>query len=808
MSNRAEIFEESQIDIKSFLKRIGKKWYLFLISLPLCIAGALGYIYITEPIFRVSASLLIHDNENDRSLGKSEHIDGELTLFKGKSNLQNEIELIRSHSMIKESLLDLDMDVSYHIQGQFKSKERYKDIPYAIDIDREEFQITGVPIYIKILSDREYQISIQEEDYSLHKGSDGSTKNVISSPVNYLGTCEFGAVCSSEYFTFRTYYLDSMQVALEEDEVMYFKIHNLNNLANGMRGKLEISTADEDATIININSEGTIVNKEIDFINHLCEVYIDKKLQEKNQFASGTIDFIERQLASVSDSLKDAETQITIFSESASTLDLESTAATAQAELRQLESKQADIQLRQKYYNNLLQQLNVNTNINTIPAPSAMGINDRILNELILELKQLNQQKVELAYRTNSSNPEVELLNQKIRAAQRSLIENVKSFTQSSEIEAKDLANRVARLRFQVKQLPKSKRLRDQIQRKFTLNEDLYNYLLQKRAEAGIAKAANTADSEVIDPARQVGKGPISPNKGLIMALALMLGLTIPILLIPLSDLFNDKIRSQEMIESKTNTPVIASIARGDVNSSSGLINYTAINSQDVESFRYLRISLDFLAVDQKSKVVGVTSTVPGEGKTFTALNVGSIIASSGQRTVVIGADIRKPRLHKRSEVSNEIGLSTFLANKASLSDIVKTTRLETLDIIPSGPIPPNPLILLESSRMADLVSTLRETYEYIIIDTPPVGFASDYLILSKFMDITLYIIRHGYSKIEFLKEIKNLKQKGNLRNFYVVLNDVKSIRSKYGSYTYGEKASNNGLYRKNNLAKRKSKLK
>ena len=277
----------------------------------------------------------------------------------------------------------------------------------------------------------------------------------------------------------------------------------------------------------------------------------------------------------------------------------------------------------------------------------------------------------------------------------------------------------------------------------------------------------------------------LTPNKMIILFGALVLGLGLPIVMVVAGDLFNDKVLNSDQINDKSSAPILGNIVRGQTESERGLITYDNLTSPVSESFRFLKVNLQFLAVDKTKKVIGLTSTVPGEGKTFCALNLASILAISGKRTLIIGADIRKPKLFERSRITNEVGLSSYLINQAMLDEIIQNSDLENLDIVPSGPVPPNPAELIDSPKLSEMFEILKGTYEYIVVDTPPVGLVSDFLILSKYMDINLYVVRQGYSKIEFLSEIDKVRTKGNLNNLYVLFNDVKMTSAKYTRYGY-----------------------
>ncbi|MEM9935507.1 MAG: polysaccharide biosynthesis tyrosine autokinase, partial [Bacteroidota bacterium] len=454
-------------------------------------------------------------------------------------------------------------------------------------------------------------------------------------------------------------------------------------------------------------------------------------------------------------------------------------------QLRNLQVEKDRYSLNNRYYTTVLNQLENNTNPNSIPAPGAMGITDDAMSSLIINLKQLNQQKVERSITSGSGGIELTILDSKIENAQRDLTEYVRSYLNTTRIQISDINARISRVKREVRKLPVDIQLSENINRKKIINENLVSYLMQKQAEAEIARAANSPDSKMLDEPRQIGDGPVAPKKVLILLAAMVLGLGLPIIMVVAGDLFNDKVLNSDQITDKSSAPILGNIVRGQTESERGLITYDNLTSPVSESFRFLKVNLQFLAVDKTKKVIGLTSTVPGEGKTFCALNLASILAISGKRTLIIGADIRKPKLFERSRITNEVGLSSYLINQAMLDEIIQNSDLENLDIVPSGPVPPNPAELIDSPKLSEMFEILKGTYEYIVVDTPPVGLVSDFLILSKYMDINLYVVRQGYSKIEFLSEIDKVRAKGKLNNLYVLFNDVKMTSAKYTRYGY-----------------------
>jgi capsular exopolysaccharide synthesis family protein len=334
----------------------------------------------------------------------------------------------------------------------------------------------------------------------------------------------------------------------------------------------------------------------------------------------------------------------------------------------------------------------------------------------------------------------------------------------------------------QIKRLPSAERKLITIQRNYRFSENLYNFLTQKRAEAGITKASASSDILVINPAMQQG-GVISPNTKRNYLVAFILGIGVPFLLFFLIEYFNNKVQAKEDIEGIVNIPISGLI--GHNNSDNNLIVKSNPKSAVAESFRTLRSNLHFFANKQDKKVFMVTSSISGEGKSFTCMNLGAVMALSGKKTVIIGGDMRKPKMYDDFGLKNEFGLSSILSGKMSLKDVLQKTVIENLYLISAGPVPPNPSEMLMQDDMADLIKELQVKFDNIIIDTPPIALVTDAFVISPLVDHTIYITRQGFTPLFAIKNVAELYKHEKIKNISVVLNDIKNNRPGYG-YGYG----------------------
>ena len=782
--------EEEFIDIRSLLTLILKKWYYFAITLILSLTLAFLYIKTTHKIYKTKATVQLQD----RSLsGKGNSTDGFITgleLLKGNSELEDEIGIITSFSIIKEAIERLDFLVSYYkyenrfgILSKFTAKELYND-QFRIQLTSNSPQISGVPVYITFATDGYYNVKIAGEEVELY---DLSTQEIVGviDEIDIEQQLKISEPFEHPYLNFR---LDlDRNLVLDESITYYFVINTLNRQARDYREKLQVTPISESSNIVSITTEGQVIAKEKDFLNTLAEVYIAHDLEKKNQFGIKTIEFIERQLASISDSLKTAETTLELFRTDNRVIDIGATSSTLLQRLEELETEKARLSSQREYFIHTSQYLTSSNRLDDIIAPTSVGINDPLLSSLILELSNLNREKVVLEYSASRDIPARKLLEKKIENTKATLIETMDNLISSSNVAIKDIDKRIDATERKISQLPQSERNLIDIQRRFTLSDNIYNYLLQKRAEAGIAVASNIPDKSIIDEGMMVGDGPVSPNVKFIIIFALLIGLALPIGVIAVENYFDNTIKEKEQLEKLTNIPLLSVITNAPKNS--GLIVEEQPDSPFAETFKFTRINLQYY-YKKDEKVIGVTSSVEGEGKTFCSSNLAVTFAQAKKRTLLIYGDLRRPKVGSYFKIHGP-GLADYFLNKATLEEVIHPTHLPTLHVILPGRPVLDPLHILEDPKMDSFISELRERYDTIIIDTPPIGYVTDYFAFSRFLDISILIVRYNYTNKHFLQGTEEKLKKHRINNLNLLFNDVKHQSSfKYGYYT-----SSNGYY-------------
>tara|TARA_E500000331_G_scaffold358600_1_gene427241 strand:- start:4931 stop:7339 length:2409 start_codon:yes stop_codon:yes gene_type:complete len=786
--------QEETIDLKAILLKYAHYWYYFIISVLFCLFIAFLYNRYSKPIYSVSSTLLIRDDRNSQ-LGAENLLEG-LEIFSGKTNLKNEIALLNSYSITKQVVEDLNFGISYFKHGKIITSVLYENLPFVVIVDSLHPQVTGSDFYITILNESEYNLDVSADDSYAYNIITEKFDKSIPLNVKIDETYKFGEVVEGQGFSFVVNKNNEhfRSVDLLNEHSYSFTIHNITSLVDKYVRLTTINPINKDASVLKLNIKGYSPRKNIDYLNKLTEAYIGNGLNEKNKMATNTVEFIESQIINVSDSLHLIESSLEKFKSENPNLAVTYKEFGAFYQIQKLYNELSVLETHHKYYQSLLRYVKENENNEKIVAPSTIGINDPLLNNLIVKLSELYAQQEEIRLTSQEKNPRLISIDSQISNLKKNLIENIKSIIASNLISRNELKARVKSFETEIESLPKSERDFVYLQRKFTLSENIYKYLLEKKEEAKIAKAGNVADHKVIDFARLDSKEPISPNKKLAYFIALIFGLGIPMSIISIRDFFNNTIRSKTDLTDSTDIPILGVIGHSDKPTNLVVLNNP--KSAMSESFRSIRTNIQYLAADKQKKVIAISSSIGGEGKTFCSINLASVFALAGHKTVLIGADLRKPKIHEDFDVNEKIGLSSFLINKCSVDEAIQKSDVENMHIITSGPTPPNPAELLENPKMEELIKELQKTYAYVFIDTPPIGLVTDGVRLMKYADVNLYIVRHMYSKKKMLSIANTLFENKRVNNLNIIINDFQHSQNAYGyGYGYGYGGEGYGYY-------------
>lgn len=765
--------EGESVDFRRYFSLFVSNWHWFAGALFLALTIAYGVNRYGEEIYFVQSTMLIKDEQYGGGYAEMDKIIPGGDIFRSQQNLQNEIGILKSFDLNYDVMSKLeDFHVIYVAIGRrgIAESRQYKNSPYRVIYDSLWKQPMNRRIDIRITSPEKYHLTIEAHEYE--------------------GDHRFGERFNQFGFDFIIIPRSAERPVYVEggSNKFFFYFASPAALANQYRSKLSINPIQEQATLVNLSVSGPAPEQEADYLNGLMEAYIQQGLDWKSEAAQKTIQFIDEQLGIISDSLHQAESAKENFRLDNRFVDLTTEGTLVLQRLERYEAEKSTLNLQLQYYEYLNEYLAAKNETGAIVSPSAMGIVDPVLINLVEDLSLLQAQQKQVGFVLKDDLPAVNLIEAKIIQARATLQENVTNSINQLRIAIRDVNERIAGVEKQLGRLPGTERRLISIQRNFDLNNTVYNFLLEKRAESGIAKASEVSDNRIIDRALPYNSAPVKPKTRQNYLLAFVIGLIVPAGAIIVIDLLNNKVIDKKDIERTTKTPILGFVSHSSYDTEIPVISKPG--STLAESFRSIRTSLKYFVPGDKPMVIAISSTISGEGKTFVAVNLAAIISLLGKKTLLVGLDLRKPRIHRILGIDNDKGMSTFLSSNDKYENIISKTSIENLWYASSGPIPPNPAELIEKETMSDFLRKAREEFDYIIIDTPPVAIVTDALLLGRHSDIMLFVVRQRYSSKHTLNLIEEIYRNREIKNPGIVVNDI-SISGYYGyglryGYTMG----------------------
>lgn len=761
MGTTTPIQSNDTIDVKRYLFKLLSGWYWLVLGSLVGYTAALLVNRYTEPIYGVSTTIELSIDDKTTYFDKS-LIEG-LSIMKKQKNIENEISILKSYDLHSQVIKQLNFDITYIGMGRIRNDEVYKNGAFYIDYDTTFNQKKETPFYLTFNSQESIKVFFESLDETV--------------------VVNFNEWIENRHFRFRIVPIDYEKInsiILKKYEIWF---NNTESLIQQYSSQLYITTLSDEGTILNLFSSGRVAEKEIDYLNTLTDLYIKRDLEEKNRIITNAIDFIDQQLSDITDSLYNTEIKLQNFKLENEVIDISREGQTLLTKYEALQTEKDQEVVKHKYLEYLKQQLTDRGNKLTIIAPGVAGINDPVLTNIITQINQSKSEKQSLEFSARKDIMPIKILEQKILNLEAGLEMNVNSLLEQVNIRIIDLDKRIANVALDLKRQPVNERLLLNIKRKFTLNDNIYTYLLEKRAEAGIKKASILSDAKVLDAAGLSGITKLYPKTKQNLVVGVFIGIMIPVLLIFLFDYMNVRIVDRKEVEENTNVPILGGIGHNTSQQEHVVINKP--RSSISESFRSLKTNIQFVLGNHRNSIILITSGVSGEGKTFCSTNLGGVYASLNKKTVILGLDFRRPKLHENFGISNEVGMTNYLTNNAELKDIIIKTKIENLDVIPAGPTPPNPNQLVESQELKDLLELLKTMYEIVILDTPPVALVSDAIYLSTISDVNIFVIRVGYTTRHIFNLLNELYDNKGIKNMLIALNDVKS-QGYYGYGNYG----------------------
>lgn len=767
------------IDLRAILKKILRRWWWFVITCGIAGACGVAYLKVTPKYFMVQARMLMGEG-NKNGFGQKEDFLKGMSLVKGSSQLEDDIALMTSRSNVIKTLQRLDFSVNYYETKNFLTNERYDYPPFRVTLDSAAVVVTSIPIHVKVdRAAKTYRVTAEGENVRLYNTQTRELMDEFIEKYDLDVTQTIGEPFVGDHLNFKIDFPEDREYDSRTD--YFFKINSLEAQYMNYSTRLSVELPEDDGHIVKLSLSGPVPSKEAAFINKLMETYIEWELHKQQQKGLRTIDFIDKQVDTVSVSLEAAEHELEQNRGNSPVLGSSTGAVEALLqEKSRLQDEQYRIKSRRTYCASIIQRLRSSDDVRDFPPPT--GFDEPALNSLIIDISRLTAEiDVQIAQTGSRTNPTLLAMQRRRKNLLSQLEQTAQSIMQQADIAYSEITSRIGNISFQLGQMPEEERRLGVSTRKFKLSEDLYTYLMEKRAEAGIAIASDEVDKHIVDEARIQGAGPIGPDKKVVLGGALLLGLLVPIGFILGRDFLNDRIADLDDLKRATSLPLLATIPA----SKRKRVMPEEPKSMLAEAFRTVRINLQYLNADVPRQVIGFTSSSSGEGKTFCAVNLATVMALGGKRVVIVDADMRRPNVVRTMGMEDAAGLSTWLIGEARLDEVVRRTDVPGLDIVGAGPIPPNPSELAESARMTELMKALRERYDHVIVDASPIGLVSEFVVLMGHLDVSLYVVREGRTRRSALRLINDLVSAGKAGRVDLLLNDVRSDTAEgYGYYT------------------------
>ncbi|NOW97030.1 tyrosine-protein kinase [Mucilaginibacter sp. SG564] len=762
-SSNQNLSSKEGVDLKSIIAKVRRRWYLFLISIALCLFTAFFYLKYTAPSYKIFSKVLVEDNKSN-SLSSSSGSNGMVdlsSLLDTKSNADNEIQILQSRSLMKQVVDQLKLNQIIYKQGTLSKKELYDEAPFDLTVISKKDTIISREFELVILKNNKFRIINSDEDIDMNEVS-------------------FGTV-----------------IKLSQYDLVFSE--NKNKLIPGAKYKVNIVSKDSKIESLSKNFKAELSDKKVTTIDlslkypnpkkgevilqTLMNLYLKENLENKISIADSTLVFINDRLNIVGKELGGVEGQLEKFKINNNIADID-------GQSQALISSSVDYVDK---LNTVNAQLGVLDQVETYikssdlkkSLPSSLSIQDPVFAYSLQAYNTLliDRDKQSLSY--TNDNPYIKNLDLQIDNARANLLKSFYTYKKGLELNKQQLVAQNNNFKGQIKTVPGKERIFLDYSRQQTVKQQLYLYLLQKREETAISKTSTISTTRIIDNAKSEF-APSEPNRNNIYIIGFVIGLLIPFLIISIQELLNVKIISKADILKESDISILAEISHN----TSGDSIVVAASSRSVisEQFRSLRTNLQFLLASNKPNVIIITSSMSGEGKSFISLNLGLSLALMGKKVLFMELDLRKPKLSSSVGMDNQLGFTNYIiGEQTDVSSIIKPLWMhENCYLISSGPIPPNPSELLLNEKVDAMMTELKEQFDYIIMDTAPIGLVSDALIVEKYADSVMYIVRQNYTFKSQLGIVNELKSTGKIRKPYLVVNDIKANDGGYQGYGYG----------------------
>jgi len=750
--------EEDKIDFKNILTKFYDKWLWFVISIGICITLGFVYIKYTAPAYQVNARLLINDNDKGAAGGNSSSLMDFGGLIGGKSSVDNESEILKTRFLMEQVVRQMQLNIIYSKKHSFYRREVYQP-PFKIQIEKGIDTIKTTVLKVRFVSGKKLKINSNDKAYEVAQG-----ERFVVDGVGVL-------------------YVSDLNPNVKFNGDFEVTIVSLDARVSSLMRQLSVKVSNKQSTIIDLGLSYPVPKKGEDILNTIISRYIHSSLEDKNTIADSTTKFIQNRLSIISNELGDVEDRQESFKKTNQLADLSEQSKLLVQNTAEFRNDLAKAETQVIIVEDLEAYLKDETK-NKRVFPTALLPSDMVFSGLMNQYNALLIERDRQLLSVTEESPFIKNIDTQISGLRKGILGNIQSTKNTYVVTRDKLRNQLNQVEGRVGEVPLIEKNYLKLARNQGIKQELFIFLMQKAEETAISKTSNISIAKTIDPPK-ADPTPISPKKNIIYICSIFFGFAIPIALLFITELLNTTISTKEEVESRVDVPIVGEISHNNENDNLIVANHG--RSSISEQFRALRTNLSFYLKNADEKIILLTSSLSGEGKSFTAINLGNILALAGKKVLLMELDLRKPGLSQKLGVSNEIGFSNFTIDRSiEIEHIIKPLAInKNIFIISSGPLPPNPAETLMSDRTQKLMTELKSQFDYIIMDAPPIGVIADAQLLADYADMTLYLIRQKFTQKSHLDIVNDLYKNKKMKNIAIVVNDIDTKQYGYG-YGYG----------------------
>ncbi|MEF8812013.1 MAG: polysaccharide biosynthesis tyrosine autokinase [Bacteroidales bacterium] len=777
-SGRPDI-PNNDFNYRKYLIILLSKWYWLLLTFLI----AMGVAYLinnSAPKKYKLGALISFKEDSDQRRSRIDDALENMDLLQGirPPGRENEIQFLQSYELIKKTIEKLDFEISYFKEGRLYDQELYKSTPFHAVVE-DTSALYNHPVHIELISSKKYKVIIDRDYYAEY-------------------TLRFGEKFSKHDLNFKLVKNKNYKGTISQGDRFYFTAHRMDNLVKTYQGKLEVAPIEEESNILQLSLVGQIPEKESDFLTTLIETYEKRQLARIDQNAEISIEFINNQMDMIDNRLVKYENELQRLKEENRNLGQRSfesnnnqnqaTSSSANNELERLEDEKLRLQENKEYFTSLAKKIEANRSMDSIFFPRTFEEETPRISQRLNELASTQQELNALSDNVESSHPRYKTLQSSVKEQKQSLLKRVNAYIDHLDKEIGEVNDQIADIESQIPSYPLRERRYREAQRKIEQNENILSALSERKLEFELMKASKTPTFEVMERPRPSNAQLVSSNAKLNYLFAFFIGLVLPAAFFILRKSTYSKIEEKEEITNNTAIPILHALNHNPHNTDLPVHYYP--QSPIADSFRYIRTNLLFRLKSYHNKIIAVSSMVGGEGKSFITANLGAILAMGGFKTIIISADIRRPTLQKIFSINNKQGVSEYLVNNFNHENLIHSTLVDNLYLMPPGKNISNSGDLFSGNKIETLLDYLSTQFEFILFDSPPISMVPESIIIGERSYCNIFVLRHNYTPKSVLDFVNEINQEGRLKNMFLLVNDIKKMKGIGFEYHYGYNSS------------------